>query len=46
MYPIQGRTNKLISINAVYVTYGMELKGQSHEKVGELRVWGGSQGPN
>jgi hypothetical protein len=22
------------------------LKGQSHEKVGELRVWRGSLGPN
>jgi hypothetical protein len=22
------------------------LKGQSHEKVGEIRVWGGSLGPN
>jgi hypothetical protein len=23
-----------------------DLKGQSHEKVGELRVWRGSLGPN
>jgi hypothetical protein len=23
-----------------------QLKGQSHEKVGEIRVWGGSLGPN
>jgi hypothetical protein len=23
-----------------------DLKGQSHEKVGELRVWGISLGPN
>jgi hypothetical protein len=22
------------------------LKGKSHKKVGKLRVWGGSQGPN
>jgi hypothetical protein len=26
--------------------FEMGLKGQSHEKVGELRVWGGSIGPN
>jgi hypothetical protein len=24
----------------------MSLKGQSHEKVGEMRVWGISLGPN
>jgi hypothetical protein len=24
----------------------IKLKGQSHEKVGDLRVWGGSLGPN
>jgi hypothetical protein len=30
---------KLLKVNRV-------LKGQSHEKVGELRVWRGSLGPN
>jgi hypothetical protein len=32
---------RLLYLNAFY-----ELKGQSHEKVGELRVWGISLGPN
>jgi hypothetical protein len=33
-------------INAGKHHFMCPLKGQSHEKVGELRVWGGSIGPN
>jgi hypothetical protein len=29
-----------------FLLWEVLLKGQSHEKVGELRVWGGSLGPN
>jgi hypothetical protein len=34
------------SINQSKYLDGFPLKGQSHEKVGELRVWRGSLGPN
>jgi hypothetical protein len=29
-----------------YLRFGNALKGQSHEKIGEIKVWGVSLGPN
>jgi hypothetical protein len=33
-------------IKNIYTKILMYLKGQSHEKVDEISVWGVSQGPN
>jgi hypothetical protein len=33
-----------MQVSGVYSMYGF-LKGQSHEKVGKMRVWGVSLGP-
>jgi hypothetical protein len=33
-------------LDGLYEITGIHLKGQSHEKVDELRVWGVSLGPN
>jgi hypothetical protein len=41
------KTENIDLLCAVVAFYcDVKLKGQSHEKVGELRVWRGSLGPN
>jgi hypothetical protein len=33
-------------LDKIFLKVILNLKGQSHEKVDEIRVWGGSLGPN